>query len=185
MNRLRQRLATGTAIAGAAILALGALACASGARINSTQSIPVGLYWLSSEPVEKGAYVMFCPPPIGVFEEARARGYLGAGFCPGGYGYLMKRVLAAKDDAVTITDEGVRVNGELLPHSAPIQADRNRPAAAALSGRALHAGRFGAAADVGRQRHVLRWPLLRPDPPFADQGRDPRSFDLVKSWQAH
>ncbi|EXI77986.1 MAG: conjugal transfer peptidase TraF [Candidatus Accumulibacter appositus] len=41
MNRLRQRLATGTAIAGAAILALGALACASGARINSTQSIPV------------------------------------------------------------------------------------------------------------------------------------------------
>jgi conjugative transfer signal peptidase TraF len=164
---------------------LGALACASGARINSTRSIPVGLYWLSSEPVGKGAYVMFCPPPIGVFEEARARGYLGAGFCPGGYGYLMKRVLAAKDDAVTITDEGVRVNGELLPHSAPIQADKERSAAAALSGRALHAGRFGAAADVGRQRHVLRWPLLRPDPPFADQGRDPRSFDLVTSWQPH
>ena len=114
MNRLRQRLATGTAIAGVSVLALSALACASGARINSTRSIPVGLYWLSSEPVEKGAYVMFCPPPIGVFEDARARGHLGAGFCPGGYGYLMKRVLAAKDDAVTITDGGVRVNGELL-----------------------------------------------------------------------
>jgi conjugative transfer signal peptidase TraF len=84
MNRLRRRLATGTAIAGVSVLALGALACASGARINSTRSIPVGLYWLSSEPVGKGAYVMFCPPPIGVFEEARARGYLGAGFCPGG-----------------------------------------------------------------------------------------------------
>ena len=37
----------------------------------------------------------------------------------------MKRVLAAKDDAVTISDEGVRGNGELLPHSAPIRADRN------------------------------------------------------------
>ena len=49
MNRLRRRLATGTAIAGAAILVLGALACASGARINSTRSIPVGLYWLSSD----------------------------------------------------------------------------------------------------------------------------------------
>jgi len=110
----------GAAIAGVSVLVLGALACASGACINSTKSIPVGLYWLSSEPVEKGAYVMFCPPPIGVFDEAKARGYLGAGFCPGGYGYLMKRVLAAKDDAVTITDEGVRVNGELLPHSAPI-----------------------------------------------------------------
>jgi conjugative transfer signal peptidase TraF len=125
MNRLLRRLAVGTAIAGAAILALGALAYASGARINSTKSIPVGLYWLSSEPVEKGAYVMFCPPPIGVFEDAKARGYLGAGFCPGGYGYLMKRVLAAKGDAVTITDEGVHVNGELLPHSAPIRVDRN------------------------------------------------------------
>ena len=55
MNRLRQRLAMGTAIAGAAILALGALASASGARINSTQSVPVGLYWLSSEPVGRGA----------------------------------------------------------------------------------------------------------------------------------
>ncbi len=123
MNRLRRRLAMGTAISGVSVLALGALACVSGARINSTKSIPVGLYWLSSDPLEKGAYVMFCPPPIGVFEEARARGYLGAGFCPGGYGYLMKRVLAAQDDAVTISDEGVRVNGELLPHSAPIRAD--------------------------------------------------------------
>ena len=36
---------------------------------------------------------------------------------------MMKRVLAAKNDAVTITAEGVRVNGELLPLSAPIEAD--------------------------------------------------------------
>ncbi len=122
MNRLRRRLARSTAITGVSVLALGALACASGARINSTKSIPVGLYWLTSEPVEKGAYVMFCPPPIGVFDEAKARGYLGAGFCPGGYGYLMKRVLAANEDAVTISDEGVRVHGELLPLSAPTRA---------------------------------------------------------------
>jgi type IV secretory pathway protease TraF len=38
---------------------------------------------------------------------------------PGGYGHRMKRVLAAKDAAVTITDDGVRVHGELLPYSAP------------------------------------------------------------------
>jgi hypothetical protein len=35
---------------------------AAGARINTTKSIPVGLYWTSSAPVEKGAYVLFCPP---------------------------------------------------------------------------------------------------------------------------
>ena len=76
MNRLLRRLARSTAIAGVSVLVLGALAYASGARINSTKSIPVGLYWVTSDPVEKGAYVMFCPPPIGVFEDARARGFL-------------------------------------------------------------------------------------------------------------
>ena len=35
----------------------------------------------------------------------------------------MKRVLAAKDDAVLVADDGVRVNGELLPFSAPRTAD--------------------------------------------------------------
>ena len=123
MNRFLERISVATAVAGVSLLLLGAMAYASGARINSTRSIPVGVYWLSGDPVAKGAYVIFCPPQVGVFDEAKARGYIGAGFCPGEYGYLMKRVLAAKNDAVSITAEGVRVNGELLPLSAPIEAD--------------------------------------------------------------
>ena len=123
MNRLLERVSVATAVAGVSLLLLGAMAYASGARVNSTRSIPVGVYWLSSDPVVKGAYVIFCPPQVGVFDEAKASGYIGAGFCPGEYGYMMKRVLAAKNDAVTITAEGVRVNGELLPLSAPIEAD--------------------------------------------------------------
>jgi conjugative transfer signal peptidase TraF len=124
MNRLLKRISVGTAIGGAAILALGVACYAAGARINTTKSIPVGLYWTSSAPVEKGTYVLFCPPQAGVFDDAKERGYIGAGFCPGDYGYMMKCVLAAKGDTVTIADDGVRVNGELLPHSAPIQADK-------------------------------------------------------------
>ncbi len=124
MNRLLERIAAGVAIGGVGLLLLGVGCYAVGVRINTTKSIPVGLYWTSSKPVEKGAYVMFCPPQVGVFEEAKSRGYLGAGFCPGGYGYMMKRVLAAKDDTVTITDDGVKVNSELLPHSKPHKADR-------------------------------------------------------------
>ena len=93
-------------------------------RINTTKSIPIGLYLTSSAPINKGAYVLLCPPPTRVFDEAMQRGYIGSGLCPGGYGYMMKKVLAAKADAVDVADDGVRVNGELLPLSAPLKADK-------------------------------------------------------------
>jgi conjugative transfer signal peptidase TraF len=123
LKNVVKRITVGVAIAGAAVLVLGAACYAAGARINTTKSIPVGLYWTTSAPVEKGAYVLWCPPKAGVFDDAKERGYIGAGFCAGGYGYMMKRVLAAKGDTVTVTDDGVRVNGELLPLSKPIKAD--------------------------------------------------------------
>lgn len=110
--------------AGSVVLLLAAACAAAGARINTTRSIPVGLYWTSSGPTVRGAYVQFCPPPADVFDEARRRHYIAAGFCRGGYGYLMKRVLAVEGDAVSIGDDGVRVNGGLLPASAPARADK-------------------------------------------------------------
>jgi len=119
INHYLKNITLSIAISGLSLGILGA----AGARINTTKSIPVGLYWTSSAPVEKGAYVMFCPPHIDVFDEAQERGYIGAGFCPGGYGYMMKRILAAKNDDVSVADDGVRVNGELLPFSAPRKAD--------------------------------------------------------------
>lgn len=115
---------SGIAIGGATILLLGVACYAAGARINTTRSIPVGLYWTSSAPVAKGAYVLFCPPQASVFDDAMGRGYIGAGFCPGGYGFMMKRILASENDAISIADDGVRVNGELLPLSAPIKTDK-------------------------------------------------------------
>jgi len=120
---MAQRLVSGVVIAGVVVLMLGATAYALGARINTTRSLPLGLYWTSSTAVEKGAYVLWCPPRMAVFDEAKARGYIGVGLCAGGYGYLIKRVLAAKNDVVSFTDEGVRVNGELLPLSKPIHSD--------------------------------------------------------------
>ncbi len=107
-------------IVSAAILALlgiggGFLA---GARINTTASLPVGLYWAVSDPVEIGSLVLFCPPQRPDFDEARRRDYIGSGFCPGGYGNLIKRVLAAKGDRVAMRAEGVFVNGQVVPFSA-------------------------------------------------------------------
>ena len=121
---LFKRLTLGTAIVGSGFLALGMACSVAGARINTSRSIPVGLYWLTERPIEKGEYVLLCPPPSNVFDEAKQRGYFGAGFCPGDYEYLMKKVLAAKNDTVVLADDGVRVNGELLPFSTPLIADK-------------------------------------------------------------
>src|SRR6478609_8277210 len=123
MRTLAQTIITATGSGGIALLLLGAAFQVAGARINTSKSIPVGLYWTTSAPMAKGAYVLVCPPPSGVFNEARARGYIWAGFCPGDYGYLMKQVAATARDSVTVTSEGVRVNGERWPQSAPRQAD--------------------------------------------------------------
>lgn len=124
MTTLARTITTTTSIGGIALLLLGVACQLAGARVNTSKSIPVGLYWITSTPMDKGTYVLFCPPQSGVFKEARQRGYIGAGVCPGHYGYMMKRVAATEHDTVAVTGEGVRINGELLPLSAPRQADK-------------------------------------------------------------
>lgn len=106
-----------------ALAVISAGAFAVGIRINSTGSIPKGIYIKTGEPLAVGAYVIVCPPDLQVFKEAKARGYIGPGFCPGGYGNLMKRVLAAKNDQVTVSTQGLTVNGQLLAHSVALKAD--------------------------------------------------------------
>ena len=123
MKLVIMRAALGLTVACGAVLTLGAAALLAGARINTTRSIPVGLYWVSDDPVTKGRFVMFCPPEVNIIKQAKARGYIGAGFCPGGYGYMMKRVLASQDDVIRIDAKGVQVNGTLLPFSVPISRD--------------------------------------------------------------
>jgi conjugative transfer signal peptidase TraF len=116
---------TRLAAAAALVLMTMGFACfAAGLRVNVTRSIPMGLYHVTDARVEKGEYVIFCPPESALFDEARSRGYIGAGFCPGGYGYMMKRVRAVAGDRVTWGEEGIVVNGEVLPASAPQEADK-------------------------------------------------------------
>ena len=94
-----------------------------GIRVNTTTSYPVGVYLLTNAPIEKGSLVIFCPRNNSTFQQARERGYIGAGFCPGGYGYMIKKLLAVKNDMVEISSIGVFVNGKLLPNSKPIATD--------------------------------------------------------------
>ena len=106
------------------VLLIAGIAQRLGARINTSNSIPKGLYWLTKRPVDKGEYVIFCPPKRDVFKTALQRGYIRAGFCPGGFGHLMKKVVAITDDTVSSDSSGVFVNDEHLPLSKPYDVDR-------------------------------------------------------------
>lgn len=112
-------------LASAALLLTGAVGAAgwAGLRVNTTHSLPPGVYWLSDLQVMPGDTVLVCPPELPVIAEAFQRGYIGVGFCPGGYQYLFKRVLAAKNDVVSIEPSGVSVNGSSIPNTAQISTD--------------------------------------------------------------
>jgi len=118
-----QRLSQITAITALFLLALLTALHVAGARFNPSKSVAVGLYWQVKQPVEKGAYVLVCPPDTDIFKLAKQRGYLTAGFCENNYSGLMKQVAAAAGDEITLSKTGIQVNGELLPHSKPLKAD--------------------------------------------------------------
>ncbi|KTD64444.1 conjugative transfer signal peptidase TraF [Legionella spiritensis] len=110
------------------ILSAVLLLVVMGFRINLTDSIPSGLYRITDIKNLKNAFVIFCPEDKPAFQQARDRGYIDSGLCPGNYGYLMKKVVAIKGDNISVIDEGVFVNRQRIPFSKPISTDgMNRP----------------------------------------------------------
>lgn len=99
----------------------------AGARINRTRSLPRGLYWTVDKVPEKGDIVAFWPRDTEVMREARRRGYIIGGVYNategGGYGLLLKRLMAVSGDTVSITDAGVEINGTFVPNTKPLDAD--------------------------------------------------------------
>jgi conjugative transfer signal peptidase TraF len=113
------------AIGSFALVAFAGVVYAAGLRINMTESLPLGFYWRTFEPIERGSYVIFCPPTDNsAFHLARERHYIEYGNCSGRFGSLLKRVAGVPGDHIDVDADGVRVNGTLLPNSAPRTADR-------------------------------------------------------------
>jgi len=105
---------------------------ALGLRVNTSPSLPIGLYRVTTD--ENAKLVEFCPvEPYASF--AAARGYRSKGSCPDGASPLMKPVIARATDLVTVSDRGLTVNGHLIPNTAPMRLDtHNRPMTAWPSG---------------------------------------------------
>lgn len=111
------------AISAMLFLGTAIMSSAAGFRVNTSGSIPLGLYRTNSAQVRVGSYVQVCPTNTVIFKEALNRGYISPGRCDGGYGYIFKKVLAAKTDTVQMTDSGMLINGRHVPFSAPLQHD--------------------------------------------------------------
>ncbi len=111
------------------ILVLGVLLFfyACGARINRSNSLPKGIYRAVDKPPERGDIVTFWPSDCAEIRLARERGYIFDGIYNrnggGGYGLLMKRYLGLPGDVVSVTDDGVFINGVLLPNTKPLLCD--------------------------------------------------------------
>jgi conjugative transfer signal peptidase TraF len=126
--------ATASAARRGALVAVLVLACLfaavsaasrAGYRINATPSVPVGIWRLLPVPgqIARGQIVSLCPPPTVLFVEARTRGYVSAGHCPGGFEPMLKPVAAIAGDVVELTPAGLLLNGEPLPGTASLATD--------------------------------------------------------------
>src|SRR5450432_2546816 len=94
-----------------------------GLRINTSPSLPMGLYIATAD---AGAnMVEFCPAePFATF--AIVRGYRDPGNCRDGAAPLLKPVVAESGDVVELSTRGICVNGALLPNTAPLSKDTKR-----------------------------------------------------------
>ena len=113
----------------APLLGMFALFDAAGLRMNTSASLPVGLYIVSPN----GGFVEFCPDDRGLSAQ---RHYRARGVCSDGAAPLLKPVVAAAGDAVELSARGISVNGVLLPNTAPLSEDsKGRPLGAWPFGR--------------------------------------------------
>ena len=124
-----------------------------GLRINTSPSLPMGLYIITAD---AGAdLVEFCPlEPFATL--SIVRGYRDPGACSDGAAPLLKPVIASAGDVVEVSARGISVNGALLPNTAPLTRDT-------------------------KGRHLEAWPsgryVVNPGTIWVASSYHPRSFD--------
>lgn len=128
-RREKRRVIVGITSAVAGAFAIVAGCHSAGFWINTTDSMPMGLWrqapHLAARP---GDVVLLCLPATPATELAQTRGYIAPGPCPTGQEILLKPIAAGAGDVVTVSPSGVTVNGRGIANSAQLARDsRGRP----------------------------------------------------------
>src|SRR5712692_3593327 len=149
LSKIRRTALVATGVAVATFQLSGAL----GLRINTSPSLPVGLYITTADAAAN--LVEFCPvEPFATL--SIVRGYRDSGTCRDGAAPLLKPVIARTDDVVEVSARGISVNGTLLPNTAPLATDT-------------------------KGRHLEAWPsgryVVDPGTIWVASSYHPRSFD--------
>jgi conjugative transfer signal peptidase TraF len=121
--RRRRPVLLATAITFISTIGIAGIA---GVRWNPTASVRTGLYVITND--ANAPLVAFCPTGEAA-TEAIARGYRPRGLqCPDKYAALLKPVAARAGDTVEVSQNGISVNGRLLPNTASFKTDvKKRP----------------------------------------------------------
>jgi conjugative transfer signal peptidase TraF len=124
MSRQRRRACVTLYGSAGLLIVLFAAGWIGGLRVNTTPSEPLGLWRIVplTRSVLPGETVFVCPPDNVAVREARQRGYLRPGLCPGGFGPLIKTVIAVAGQRVDVTDR-VAIDGVPIPGSRIIERD--------------------------------------------------------------
>lgn len=134
-GRTSHRIAISAGASMVVVMAAVIIGSTLGFRINTTESMPFGIWRLAPLPAQitRGMVVVACLPPGDIAAMARRRGYIGRGDCPTDGEPLLKPVAAISGDEVVVSDHGIAVNGVAIPNSAPLtKDDSGRPLSAAL-----------------------------------------------------
>lgn len=129
MTTQQRRAIVVMSVAAVAAILLAVTAVAGGYRINLTPSEPPGLWRIIPlhRPAAVDDLLFICPPETAAMREARARGYLRSGSCPGGFAPLIKTVMAVAGQHVEIGDS-VSVDGRGVSSSSLALRDgKGRP----------------------------------------------------------
>lgn len=117
-RRVGRRVVVGST----SLVSVFALLGFAGLRVNTTPSLPIGIYVQTGT---RSPLVEFCPSGEPAAIAAR-RGYRSAGNCPDDASALLKPIVAKSGDVVDFGAFGLSVNGHAIQNTAPLSVDADR-----------------------------------------------------------